>query len=159
MRLLVVKLSSVLCRIPFHSPSAMVRHALRSHEFKILLRLLQRDLAVRVGSHRDLRRFLHGVHYLLRTGIPWRDLPGRFGQWNSLFCYYRRWCLAGVWERLAAACAEERVQPCLVYLDTTHVRSHPVSAGARRVQGRSRGGFGSKLHILVDAQGACWPAA
>ena len=59
------------------------------------------------------------------------------------------------------ACAEERAQPCRVHLDTTHVRSHPVSAGARRAQGgpdaqaqgRSRGGFGTKLHVLVDAQG------
>ena len=139
----------------------MARHALRTHEFKVLLRLLQQDPAVRVGSHRDLRRFLHGVHYLLRTGIPWRDLPRRFGHWNSLFRRYRRWCLAGVWERLAAACAEERKQACRVHLDTTHVRSHPVSAGARRdqggqaaqAQGRSRGGFGTKLHVLVDAQG------
>ena len=103
---LVVRLSSCPHRTLLHSPSAMARHALRTHEFKVLLRLLQQDPAVRVGSHRDLRRFLHGVHYLLRTGIPWRDLPPRFGHWNSLFRRYRRWCLAGVWERLAAACAE-----------------------------------------------------
>lgn len=139
----------------------MARHALRSVEFKVLLRLLQQDPAVRVGSPTGLRRFLHGVHYLLRTGIPWRDLPGRFGHWNSVFRRYRRWCLAGVWERLVAACAEQRGHQCRVHLDTTHVRSHPVSAGARldqggqeaQAQGRSRGGFGTKLHVLVDAQG------
>ncbi|MXZ25083.1 MAG: transposase [Caldilineaceae bacterium SB0665_bin_21] len=135
MRSWVVKLSSCPHRIPLHSPSAMARHALCTHEFKVLLRLLQQDPAVRVGSHRDLRRFLHGVHYLLHTGIPWRDLPRRFGHWNSLFRRYRRGCLAGVWERLAAACAEARKQECRVHLDTTHVRSHPASAGARRDQG------------------------
>ena len=84
MRSWVVRLSSCPHRTPLHSPSAMARHALRSHEFKVLLRLLQRDPAVRVGSHRDLRRFPHGVHYLLRTGIPWQDLPRRFGHGNSL---------------------------------------------------------------------------
>ncbi len=161
MRSLVVRLSSCPRRTPLHSPSAMARHALRPHEFKVLLRLRQQDPAVRVGSHRDLRRFRHGVHSLLRTGIPWRDLPRRFGHGNSLFRRDRRGCLAGVWERLAAACAEERAQPCRVHLDTTPVRSHPVSAGAGRdqgsqdaqAQGRSRGGFGTKLHVLVDAQG------
>ncbi len=139
----------------------MARHALRTVEFKVRLRLLQQDPVVRMGSPTALRRFLHGVHYLLRTGIPWRDLPRRFGHWNSIFRRYRRWCLAGVWERLVAACAEERMHPCRVHLNTTHVRSHPVFAGARRdqdgqaaqAQGRSRGGFGTKLHVLVDAQG------
>ena len=113
----------------------MARHALRTHEFKVLLRLLQQDPAVHVGSHRDLRRFLHGVHYLLRTGIPWRDLPRCFGHWNSLFRRYRRGCQAGVWERLVTACAAERGQPCRVHLDTTHVRADPVSVGARPASG------------------------
>ncbi len=45
----------------------MARHALRTLDFKVFLRLLQQDPAVRVGSSTDLRRFLHGVHYLLRT--------------------------------------------------------------------------------------------
>jgi len=130
----------------------MARHALRTHEFKVLLRLLQRDPAVRVGSHRDFRRFLHGVHYLLRTEIPWRDLPRRFGHWNSLFRRYRRWCLAGVWEWLAAACAEERAQPCRVHLDTTHVRSHPVSAGTRR-QAAGQQAEGLLEGVCPDYQG------
>ncbi|MYC62970.1 MAG: transposase [Caldilineaceae bacterium SB0661_bin_34] len=161
MKSLVARLSSCPRRIPLHSPSAMARHALRTHEFKVLLRLLSQDPAVRVGSHRDLRRFLHGVHYLLREGIPWRDLLRCFGHGHGLFRRDRRWCQAGVWEWLVAACAAERGQPCRVHLATTHVRAHPVSAGARRdqggqdaqVQGRSRGGFGTKLHVLVDAKG------
>lgn len=51
----------------------MARHALHKHEFKILLRLLQQDPAVCVGSDRDLRRLLHGVHNFLYTRIPPRD--------------------------------------------------------------------------------------
>ena len=88
----------------------MARHALCTHEFKVLLHLLYQDPAVRVGSHRELRRFLHGIHHLLRTEIPWRDLPRHFGHGNSLFRRCRR-----------------------------------------RPRGCSRGGFGTKLHVLVDA--------
>ena len=76
-------------------PSAMARHALRVHEFKVLLRLLPQDPAVRVGSHWDLRRFLHGVHYLLRTGLPWRDLLRCFGHGHDLFRRDRHWCQVG----------------------------------------------------------------
>lgn len=120
MRSLVARLSSFPCRNPFRSCSTIALHALHPHKFKVLLRLLQWDPAVRVGSHRDLRRFLHWVHNFLRKGIPWRDLPRRFGHG----------CQAGVWERLVAACASERGQPRRMHLDTTHVRAHPVSAGA-----------------------------
>ena len=49
---------------------------------------------VRTGPPTDLHRFLHGVVYLMRTGIPWQDLTPRFGHWNSVFRRYRCWCLA-----------------------------------------------------------------
>ncbi|MXZ25276.1 MAG: transposase [Caldilineaceae bacterium SB0665_bin_21] len=38
----------------------------------------------------NLRRFLHGVVNLGRTGISWRDLLPRFGHWNSIFYRFRR---------------------------------------------------------------------
>ena len=33
----------------------------------------------------DNRRFLEAVLWRSRTGSPWRDLPERFGNWNSVF--------------------------------------------------------------------------
>ena len=82
----------------------MSRHTLRPVEFQALYRYLCRDPRVRTGPPDDLRRFLHGVVYLVRTGIPWRrDLPPRFGHWNSVFRRYRRWYQTGVWERLLVA--------------------------------------------------------
>lgn len=37
-----------------------------------------------------------------RTGSAWRDLPERFGNWNTIYKNFRRWAEAGVWEDLLA---------------------------------------------------------
>ena len=48
------------------------------------------DSQVRTGLPDHLRRFLHGIVYLMRTDILWRDLPDRFGHWNSVFHRFHR---------------------------------------------------------------------
>jgi transposase len=44
------------------------------------------------------RRVLDGVFWITRTGAPWRDLPEAFGNWNSIWQQFRRWCESGVWD-------------------------------------------------------------
>jgi transposase len=51
----------------------------------------------------DHRRVLDGVLYVTRTGVPWRDLPREFGNWNSVHRQYRRWSEAGIWDVMLAA--------------------------------------------------------
>ena len=77
----------------------MSRHTLCHVEFQAMSRL-RRDPQVRTGPPDRLRLFLNGVVYLVRTGILWRDLPARFGPWNSVFRRFRRGCQNGVWERM-----------------------------------------------------------
>ena len=108
-----------------------------------------------------------------KTGIPWRDLPERFGNWNSVWRRFNRWCRTGVWTRLAEALAEALGEPDLteLHLDSTSVKAHRVKAhrdacrlapsgrgkkeeaDTRRCHGRSRGGFTVKLHVASDARG------
>ena len=45
---------------------------------------------------KDNRLFLEALLWRVRTGLPWRDLPGGFGKWNSVFQRFRRWVRAGV---------------------------------------------------------------
>lgn len=47
------------------------------------------------ATARDNRLFLEAVLWRVRTGAPWRDLPGEFGNWNSTFRRFRRWAEAG----------------------------------------------------------------
>ncbi len=38
----------------------------------------------------DNRRFLDAVRYVAKTGVPWRDLPDRFGKWNAAYNRFDR---------------------------------------------------------------------
>jgi putative transposase len=78
----------------------------------------------------DNRLFVDAVLWIVRTGAPWRDLPGEFGHWNSVYVRFRRWARKGLWERLFRELAKE---PDFehVMIDATIVRAHQHSAGAK----------------------------
>jgi transposase len=78
----------------------------------------------------DNRSFVNAVLWIARTGAPWRDLPDRFGEWNSVFQRFNRWCKHGVWARLLQAWQDPDLE-CLM-LDSTVIRAHQHAAGARK---------------------------
>jgi transposase len=55
------------------------------------------------GTARDNRLFVEAVRYRYQAGIPWRDLPERFGDWKNVHWRFSRWAASGVWERVFAA--------------------------------------------------------
>jgi transposase len=108
------------------------------------------------GVARDNRNFLNAVGYVAKTGIPWRDLPERFGKPDTVFHRFNEWCKKGVWQRLLAAVQDPDLE--WLMLDSTIVRARPHAAGLNggaddQALGRSRGGFGTKVHRAVDALG------
>jgi transposase len=52
------------------------------------------------GTAADNRLFVEAVVYRYRAGIPWRDLPDRFGNWNIGYQRFNRWAKTGVFERI-----------------------------------------------------------
>lgn len=87
------------------------------------------------GTAKDNRLFVDAVLYRYRAGIPWRDLPARFGDWKNTHRRYRRWCESVVFERLFKALAEDGDNEYMV-LDATVVRAHQHSAGAHKKGGQ-----------------------
>jgi transposase len=79
---------------------------------------------------KDNRRFVDGILWLARTGAPWRDLPERYGRWNSVFQRFNRWSRRGIWQRILEALGGDEDLEHLV-LDSTTVRAHQHAAGAK----------------------------
>jgi transposase len=105
----------------------------------------------------DNRRFLEAVRWIARTGSPWRDLPERFGRWNSVYPRFARWSKKGVWQKIFEILAQDADFE-EVFIDSTVVRAPPHAAGAPREKGdqalgRSRGGLSTKIHALVEGLG------
>ena len=92
--------------------------------------LLPGKVTDRGVTAKDNRLFLEALFWKVRTGSPWRDLPDRFGKWNSQFRRFRRWSVSGVFERLFEAL---RGDPDLEYvlIDGTIVSVHQKASGAK----------------------------
>src|SRR6202162_5080245 len=87
------------------------------------------------GAPPDNRLFVEAILYRFRTGIPWRDLPVRFGYWKSTHQRFSRWAKSGVLERILQLMARDADNDYMM-IDATIVRAHQHSAGAQKKGGR-----------------------
>ncbi len=102
------------------------------------------------------RRVLNGIFWVLRSGAPWRDLPGNFGPYTTCYNRFVRWRRAGVWTRIMNALAATH-DAAVQMIDTSIIRVHQhaacIARNKRQSMGRSRGGLTSKIHAVVDTNG------
>ena len=110
------------------------RHALTETEWARLQPLLPPRKAGK--PRQDDRRILNGILWKLATGVPWRDLPERYGPWQTVYTRFRRWTTAGVWERMLAAVQRQadaagQLDWAVHFVDGTVVRAHQHAAGAK----------------------------
>jgi len=80
------------------------------------------------GRWRDHRQVLEGIVFKFRTGVPWRDLPERFGPWQTVHGRFARWAADGTFDRLLNAAQASSEVDWLVSLDSTIVRAHQHAA-------------------------------
>jgi transposase len=105
------------------------RYALREDQWERLKDLLPgRKDSVGVTA-RDNRLFVEAVLYRYRAGIPWRDLPERFGPFRKVHTRFSRWAKKGVWKRVFSHLVNEADNEYAM-IDSTIVRAHQHSAGA-----------------------------
>ena len=108
----------------------MRRFGLRDDQWERIKDMLPgREGSVGVTAS-DNRLFVEAVLYRYRTGMPWRDLPERFGNWNSTWRRFDRWAAKGVWGRVMDALRDPDLE--WLILDSTAVRAHPCAAGAKK---------------------------
>ena len=107
------------------------RTLLKNEQWSRIELLLPGKATDRGVTAADNRLFVEAVLYVARTGIPWRDLPARFGKWNSTFKRFARWSNAGIWEKVFAVLSEGGDFE-MVSLDSTIVRVHQHASGAQK---------------------------
>ena len=106
------------------------RYALRDDQWERIQAFLPgREGYVGVTA-KDNRLFVEAVLYRYRAGIPWRDLPERFGNFSVVPTRFSRWAKTGVWARVFEHLADDADNEYAL-IDATIVRAHQHSAGAK----------------------------
>lgn len=131
--------------------AGLSRGDLTEAEWRILRDLLPIDPENRGRGRRpeQNRSIINGILWRLRCGAPWRDVPPKYGSWNTIYRRFRRWSEAGVWETVAVTLAEVMADSGHYSIDSTTVRAHVSAAG----------GKGGLIDALLAARGAGSPVS
>ena len=103
------------------------------------------------------RIMLNGMIWIARSGAPWRDLPERYGPWESVYSRFRKWIDDGILDNIFRILSLDAELEDLS-IDASIVKAHQHSAGAKKggapnAIGHSRGGTSTKIHAVVDSYG------
>jgi putative transposase len=125
-------------RLKTHLPDSMLLGRLRSH---------------------SLRDIFDAIFYVLRSGCPWRMLPGDFPPWQTVFYHFRRFRLRGLWHRVFAILrAAERKRagkdpdPSAAIMDSQSIKT-TEEGGRSNGYDAHKNVKGRKRHLLVDTLG------
>src|SRR5215813_2342325 len=98
------------------------RHAISDQDFERIKGLLPGKAGDPGVTARDNRLFIDAVLWIAKTGAAWRDLPQRFGNWNSVWKRFSRWARKGRWEEVFRHLQDPDLE--WLILDSTVVRAH-----------------------------------
>ena len=79
------------------------RYGLRDDQWERIKDMLPGRVEDVGATAKDNRLFVEAVLYRYRAGVPWRDLPERFGDWKNIHKRHSRWAASGAWENLFKA--------------------------------------------------------
>jgi transposase len=115
----------------------MRRYGLRDDQWERIEGLLPGRVGSVGVTAADNRLFIEAVLYRYRAGLPWRDLPERFGDWKNVHRRFSRWAKSGVWQRVFQHLAADADNEYAM-IDSTIVRAHQHSAGAKKKPARTK---------------------
>ncbi len=101
-------------------------------QWALLEPLLEPESKKKSGRPRtaDRREIVSAIFYVLKTGCQWRQLPHGFPAWSTVYVYYRRWRVAGIWQKVHQALhrqvrhqAGKEEMPTAAILDSQSVKT------------------------------------
>lgn len=115
----------------------MKRHELADEQWELIEPVLPKRTATTGRKARHRREMLNGILWVLRTGAPWRDLPKRFGPWQTVYDYYRNWRDDGTFDRVLRKLQirldrDGKIDWDLWCIDGSSVRASRAAAGASK---------------------------
>jgi len=113
----------------------MHRHDLSDEQYALLVPLIPVSTARTGRPPSDPRRMLNGTFWILSTGAPWRDLPERYGPWQTVYDHFRKWRKRGVFAGIVEALQVKlddngHIDWELWCVDGSSVRAARAAAGA-----------------------------
>ena len=79
----------------------------------------------------DDRRVISGIVHMLQSGGRWRDCPGEYGPYTTIYNRFNRWAKAGRWEKIFNALADDAKDCVTLSLDSTSIKAHRSAAGGK----------------------------
>ena len=102
------------------------------------------------------RMMLNGMFWMNHSGAQWRQLPKRYGPWQSVYARFAKWCNDGIWEKIFTVLSQDADMERLS-IDSTCVKVHESSNGGEKTEnkavGRTKGGLNTKANAIVDGLG------
>ena len=113
----------------------MKRHELTDEQWALIESLVPQTRARTGRPPRDRRVLLNGIFWILHTGAPWRDLPERFGPWQTVYHHFSKWRRDGVFAEIIEALQITLDENGLIdwdlwCVDGANVRAARAAAGA-----------------------------
>jgi transposase len=107
------------------------RHELTDEEWDRIAPLLPAERGRKARPAKlPNRTFMNAMFFVAKTGVPWRDLPERFGPWKTVYARFSRWNQVGVFERVLQAFTVEADREAAI-ADSTYIRAHQHAAGGK----------------------------
>ncbi len=117
----------------------MTHISLSDDQWQRIAKLLPREKGHRGRPYaQDHRTTIEGILWIACTGAVWRDLPDRYGKWNTVYHRFRRWSCNGVFDKVFAALVQE-LDLDVMLVDGAFVKVHPDGTEAPKEDALSTG--------------------
>lgn len=111
----------------------MSRYEITNEQWERIEKLLPQPHTGKGRPAKDNHIMLNGMMWIARSGAQWRELPEKYGPWQTVYSKYRKWKREGVLEKVFKALSEDADMENLS-IDSTSIRVHQSANGGKTLK-------------------------